>query len=205
MYKIYINDTPLVLMETKEVSNAPAPSDHHLIARYTGKRKFLFSYIDMLEKSSRYERVSLHSNEVENLFNDFQSNYKIIEAAGGMVFNPKGDLLLIFRRGSWDLPKGKIDPGESTEMAAIREVQEETGLHTLKIEQPISVTYHTYKNGKGKRILKLTHWFKMFTEESALVPQAEEDIEQAIWMGPKKFLAEKKEVYGNIKDLIEGL
>ena len=200
MYKIYINDTPLVLMESKEVVEAPPSSEDHLIARYTGKRKFLFSYIDMLEKSDRFKRVSLHSSDVEKLFQDFQANYKIIEAAGGLVFNSANELLMIYRRGSWDLPKGKLDKGETIEAAAVREVQEETGLDKIDLGQGLPTTYHTYKNGKGTRVLKKTYWFIMKTEENELVPQTEEDIEKAVWVNINTFLSQPQKVYGNVEE-----
>jgi 8-oxo-dGTP pyrophosphatase MutT (NUDIX family) len=103
------------------------------------------------------------------------------------------------------LPKGKIDKGESKEMAAVREVQEETGLNEVELLDFITETYHTYRTGKQKRILKRTYWYKMRTIETDLVPQTEEDIEQAIWIRKDDFLAQDQPVYGNIKTLIENL
>lgn len=205
MYKIYINDTPLILCHSDEVEKLPAADDQHLIARYPGISRFLLNYIDMLEKTGRYDLVALYSDNFEQLKTDFDSLFKIIEAAGGVVYNKSNQILFIYRRGFWDLPKGKIDKGESKEMAAVREVQEETGINDVELLDFITETYHTYRTGKEKRILKRTYWFNMRTNETELVPQTEEDIEQAIWIRKDDFLAQDQPVYGNIKTLIENL
>ncbi len=204
MYKIYINDTPLQLADSKEASQLPV-NEENMVARYIGKPKFLFNYIDMLEKTHRYQSITLHHENVEHLWEDFQSLYKRIEAAGGVVFNESEEMLVIFRRDSWDLPKGKIDPGESREEAAVREVQEETGIQQIELGDFLHTTYHTYKNGKGKRVLKVTYWFKMKTSDAKLVPQAEEDIEKAEWQSLDHFMAHSKPVYNNIMDVLKKL
>jgi 8-oxo-dGTP pyrophosphatase MutT (NUDIX family) len=112
-----------------------------------------------------------------------------------------GQLLVIYRRNSWDLPKGKIDTGETPDIAAIREVQEETGVVNLSISHEIIQTWHTYK--QKKRILKRTYWFDMITSDVNLIPQLEEDIEEARWVDPQEFLNEEVyPKYGNIKDLV---
>ena len=57
----------------------------------------------------------------------------IIKAGGGLVKNEKGEVLFMFRKGKWDLPKGKLDPGETMDACAVREVMEETGVSGLSI------------------------------------------------------------------------
>lgn len=205
MYKIYINDTPLLLLNTKEVSNTAKNYDEKLIARYPGKPKILLNYIDMLEKTDRYDAIILSSDDEKQLFKDFKSLFKRIDAAGGIVFNPKREILLIYRRGYWDLPKGKIDKGEKKKAAAIREVQEETGLDQVEIISKFQKTYHTYRLKDGRRILKYTYWYLMQTQEAELTPQAEEDIEQAVWMTKEDFLAKGLSSYGNIMGLLKRL
>jgi len=201
MYKIYINDTPLILAKADEIAEKTTASDRELVTRYAGKPKFLFNYIDMLEKGRRFDAVTLYFDDVEQLFADFASHFTIIEAAGGLVFNAKNELLLIFRRGVWDLPKGKIDAGESKEDAAAREVQEETGLQNLTLGDLRDTMYHTYREGK-QRILKRTYWFEMRTGDTELTPQAEEDIERAEWWQLEAFLASDLPVYASIRDLL---
>ncbi len=203
MYKIYINETPLYLKSTDAVQGVVA-TENELIAAYPGKPKFLLNYVDMLEKSNRLAAITIHAEDVEVLFNVFAAHYKIVEAAGGVVFNQEKNILLIFRRGFWDLPKGKIDAGETKEAAAVREVQEETGLQQLELGESLGETYHTYKEGKT-RILKRTYWYTMYTSETNLVPQTEEDIEQAVWVELAPFLAEEDRIYGSIRDVVQPL
>ncbi len=107
--------------------------------------------------------------------------YTTIEAAGGIVENEKGEILLIFRREKWDFPKGKVEYGESVSDAALREVTEETGIQELTLGTSLPDTQHTYTlNEDG--ILKTTHWYRMTAPSQPLVPQAEEDIAQALWV-----------------------
>lgn len=205
MYKIYINATPIILVDQVDLVKLPAPNDKRIIARYPGKPKFLLHYIDMLEKSDRYEAIYLFSKNFDKLSTDFNGLFKIIDAAGGIVHNNLKEILFIYRKGFWDLPKGKIDKGETREEAAVREVQEETGVENLKLQDFIKATYHTYRSKKEKRILKRTFWFNMRTNDHSLIPQIEEDIEQAIWMTREEFLKDCQPVYGNILSLIEEL
>ncbi len=201
MYKIYINETPLFLISQKELSHWKPADAENMVARYTGKPKFLMAYIDMLEKSRRFQSVTLYADDLEQLKADFDSHFTILEAAGGLVLNPEHKILFIYRRNSWDLPKGKIDEGESARDAAIREVQEETGLKEVFIVRPLFPTLHIYRE-KKERILKRTFWFEMETFELDLVPQTEEDIDHAVWMDIETFRAEPRKVYGNINDLL---
>ena len=203
MYKIYINETPLLLIDAASGQIPAKPGPQEMVMRYTGKAKFLLNYADMLEKPNRYDRVIIYSEDYEKLRTDFDSNYKIIEAAGGLVFNEKEEVLMIFRRDFWDLPKGKIDEGEGKEEAAVREVEEETGLKQITLGKSLGETYHTYRTGKGKRVLKRTYWYLMNAPDQKLVPQAEEDIEQAKWLKPHTFLATKPVIYNSILDVIQ--
>ena len=110
-------------------------------------------------------------------------NRTVIKAGGGLVENEKGEFLFMFRRGKWDLPKGKLDPGESLEDCAIREVQEETGIRGLELKKFLLVTEHAYEE-RGVALLKETHWWLMNARSNQpLVPQAEEDITELRWIG----------------------
>ena len=203
MYAIYINGTPLRLTTPDDPDLPPPGADPGVfVMRYPGKTKFLVNYVDMLEKTNRHHAVWLHHPDLERLRADFFSLFKIQEAAGGLVFNAQREALLIFRRGSWDLPKGKIDPGESPEQAAVREVQEETGLRHVERGNLLTTTYHTFRNRKNTRILKPTYWYRMTTTDVELTPQTEEDIERAEWMALADFFATERTVYGNILDVL---
>ncbi len=201
IYKIFINETPLFLTNTEGVLDTWKNDNKTLVSNYLGKKKFLHPIIDLLEKSKKYNRVVVYNNDLEKLWNDFQAIYNIIGAAGGVVSNEKNEVLMIFRRNSWDLPKGKIDDGELPEQAAVREIQEETGLNDVKLGELICYTYHTYVM-KGKRILKKTWWYTMTTTEKALTPQTSEDIEEAIWVDLTIFLDAKPTIYGSILDVL---
>ena len=203
MYKIYINDTPLILANLKSIKAVPKSDEQTMVARYTGMAKSLLNYIDMLEKSKRFNTVYLLSENYAQLVADFEKHFKLIEAAGGVVYNTQARILAIFRRGSWDLPKGKIDPGETPPIAAVREVQEETGIQQIELGKLIGSTYHTYRLKSGKRVLKRTYWYKMQTNDMDLKPQTEEDIEQALWIGPKAFLNGNYPMYNSIREVVE--
>ena len=111
---------------------------------------------------------------------------KEITAGGGLVRNSEGKYLVIFRRGMWDLPKGKQEDGEAIEECALREVNEETGLEGLTLRELICITEHTYEL-RGELILKHTYWFNMEYRGSNLpVPQTEEDITKACWVAAEE-------------------
>lgn len=111
----------------------------------------------------------------------FRARHRIVAAAGGAVEDELGRLLVMRRRGHWDLPKGKLDEGEDSAAAALREVREECGLRRLRIIGPLPETWHTYE-AKGIDWLKRTDWFRMRgSSGERLVPQYEEDIDQVRW------------------------
>lgn len=204
MYKIYINDTPVYFKES--TPNVPLKLDNdaqHLSARYTGLPKSLLNYADMLEKGNRFQSVTLYTNDLEGIQRDFLSLFELLEAAGGIVRTPEGKLLLIFRLGHWDLPKGKLEPGEIPEEAAVREVEEETGITGIQRSELFDITYHTYRTGKGKRIVKRTYWYLMNAPEQVLVPQTEENIQSAVWAFPEEYLNNPAfPFYRSIHDLL---
>lgn len=203
-YKIYHNGTPVFLTSPAGAkASGLLPDKTTYVAPYSGKIKMLKQYLDLLDKNKSVQAVMLHHSDVEALWTDFQACFKVQKAAGGVVLNQAGRLLVFFRRGSWDLPKGKIDPGETPEEAAVREVQEETGLVNLDLGPFLTFTYHTFEQ-KDKRILKITWWYRMDTSDTRLVPQTEEDIEQIEWVEPISWLESGIVVYPNIREVIEG-
>lgn len=129
---------------------------------------------------------------------------KII-AAGGIVTNAKNEILMIFRRGKWDLPKGKLDENERIEDCAVREVAEETGLENIKLEQYIGKTYHEYfDKWLQEDVVKETCWFKMkVLNSNKLIPQLEEDIEKVEWVGMQDLNMKLQNTYQNIQEIID--
>tara|TARA_B100001250_G_C19667878_1_gene730109 strand:- start:65 stop:535 length:471 start_codon:yes stop_codon:yes gene_type:complete len=135
-------------------------------------------------------------------WDEFCQRHILIEAAGGLVYNINNQLIMIFRNGKWDLPKGKLEVGENIKECAIREVEEECGIGDLEIVSELSKTYHTYES-KGNAILKCTYWFRMRTNcNNNLVPQNKEGITKAEWVNEEDLPEKIENTYGNIKDLL---
>ena len=126
--------------------------------------------------------MNVYGEEIEEIWEDFTHMFRVVEAAGGIVSNKEGKILFIHRLGKWDLPKGKIEKDESLEQAALREVEEETALQELILEEFVNNTFHVYKERNGDRILKTTYWFKMsYVGKKDPVPQTEEGITEVSW------------------------
>lgn len=125
---------------------------------------------------------------------------KIIKAGGGLVRNEVGDVLMIFRRGHWDLPKGKLDPGETIEECALREVEEECGIGGLVLGPLVGTTEHEYTE-HGEQIVKQTSWFEM-SGSGTLTPQTEEEIQLAQWVPTHEIQGLLDKAYPTIATLL---
>lgn len=125
-----------------------------------------------------------------------------VRAAGGIVEADEGRRLLILRNGRYDLPKGKVEAGETLAQAALREVQEETGVSPLYGGRLVAKTYHIY-NLYGGWHLKQTSWFKMSTEgfEPATHPQREEGITACRWTDYNDWCRKLRHSYGTMRTL----
>lgn len=148
------------------------------------------------------------SNAVRRIPGDAVLNarpFKVLRqtvAGGGIVTRMKDgklQVLLIYRRGKWDLPKGKRNRGESNRECALREVKEELGISRLKVIQPLDTTLHGFEQSRWYR-LKTTHWYHMKTNATEFVPEAAEGIEKVKWFKWKK--AVKKLGYKTLQDLM---
>jgi ADP-ribose pyrophosphatase YjhB (NUDIX family) len=201
MYKIYINEKPVFICSKEEFPNIKNNTYHTI--NEGDKLFFNNNLFELLENNSGLIFISEHP---DHLYKHFSESLFIIEAAGGVIFNPdRTKILFIYRRGKWDLPKGKIDEGESIKKAAWREVEEECGIKTHQIEDHLLDTFHIYQL-KSKWVLKKSYWFVMTAEEEKLTPQAEEGITKAEWIaiGDIMKLIEG-ETYPTILDLLEEL
>ncbi len=194
MYKVFVNESPLILTnERQDNSNGNLFSldgDSILMA------------IDSLAKGRLNAAYIYHPDE-EKILDVFMHKIPVVVAGGGFVTNKKGKILFIYRNNKWDLPKGKVDKGESIEKAAMREVEEETGVKRLKIDKFLRTTYHVFRRN-GEYRLKQVHWFAMSTDyKGELVGQKEEGIEKVKWKSPKKVRKALENSYHNIKILFE--
>ena len=133
----------------------------------------------------------------------FCAGYKLIAAAGGLVYNDTSQLLMIFRNGKWDFPKGKLEVGENIEQCAMREVEEECGISGLIITQQLQKTYHTYEIN-GQQILKCTYWFEMKSSfKGNLAPQTKEGITAVVWVDEQDIAEKLENSFGNIIELFK--
>ncbi len=174
MYKVFFKKNCFNFQTT-----APKKSDFTLNADTLGV--MTPTLIDNLREDETVE-INIVDADIESAFNVFSDHFKLIEAGGGVVENPDGKIILIFRNGFWDLPKGKKEPEEPIEITALREVKEEVGITELEPVSFIDYSYHIYKLN-DEWVLKKTAWYTMKTDgEPPLVPQAIEGIEKAIWV-----------------------
>ena len=101
-----------------------------------------------------------------------------IRAAGGVVID--GDRVVVVHRArheDWSLPKGKLDPGESWEEAALREVHEEIGFR-CRLGRELPPT--SYRDQKGRS--KVVRYWLMEPEEGEFTPNAE--VDELRWLIP---------------------
>jgi 8-oxo-dGTP pyrophosphatase MutT (NUDIX family) len=178
MYKVFFKDRTVFFrnnfLETFRLNSG-------LFYKYGSDRELL-ALVDAYYDLTEIKELFLVHNDIELVWNKFRSCFSQIEAAGGLVNNGENKFLVIYRNETWDLPKGKVDPGESIEETAVREVKEECGLNHLVCGKKITETYHTYKIGERK-ILKRTHWFEMHYKGNIdPVPQREENITEIKWL-----------------------
>ena len=190
MYKVFVNDCPIILTE-----------NNNILTNY--KKETFNSHdiksivADLFENNQN--GICIICNNLEEAWKQFQSNFKIQKAAGGKVLNLKNEVLFIYRFDKWDLPKGKLEKGESIEDCAVREVEEECGVTNLTIKKQLETTYHVFER-KNKTILKITYWFLMKTDFSGvLIPQAEEAIKEAVFKNEFDTKIALQNTYENIK------
>ncbi|MFP3592864.1 NUDIX hydrolase [Chryseobacterium sp. SIMBA_038] len=172
MYKVFVNEKKLLLSKQSEELEKKISYESFTTLEIA---------LDLLENTSVKE-INVFGENIDEIWAEFQNLFRIIEAAGGLVNNEKGDMLFIKRLGKWDLPKGKMEKGESREESAVREIEEETGLSNVELVDFINTTYHIYIERNGDKVLKCTHWFDMnFFGEDTSKPQIEEGITEVAW------------------------
>lgn len=200
--KIYFNDKPLFLCDS--IDDVIQPHVHHDDAIFIDELNAhtVKTMIHEMQQPQVHAGVFYHA-DLDELRKAFQKKFTVVRAAGGLVRNEYDQILMIFRRGRWDFPKGKLDKGEKLEDCAVREVEEETGLRNVKLLFPLTVTCHTYHEGT-RHILKESHWFSMTVAgEQNLTPQAEEDISDLKWIDKKELNSYVERTFPLISDIIQ--
>ena len=160
------------------------------------------SLLHEIVKPDFHAGILLWAGNLAALKKAFWKHFTIVKAGGGRVENEQGDFLLIFRRGKWDLPKGKLDPGETIEQCALREVLEETGL-SASLGDFLLTTYHHY-NDYGHSVLKESYWYRMrAAASSVLTPQTTEDIVEIRWVEPGDLAGYLPGAFPSVRDVLK--
>lgn len=200
MYKVFINDRTLIL--TDNLSDYTSDFDT-LFIHYASDQAF-FESIDLLNSSNVVKQLCVYSDDLSNLWKKFASHYKNIKAAGGIV-QKDGKVLMILKNGFWDLPKGKVDNNELTDIAAIREVTEECGLKSLSIQKELPVTYYLFTD-KNELVLKETKWFLMTSEtDGPLKGDEKEGITEVRWIDKKEWEEASRKSYLSVIELMSSI
>jgi len=201
MYKIYFDNKPLFLVReiNKELQELMHREKTVFIDDFNSHS--VNAMIHKMESAPIQTGICLHEN-IDALLKAFKQQLQLIVAAGGLVYNPRKEILLIHRRGKWDLPKGKLDDEEELEICAEREIKEETGLQELHLEKPLAITYHTYHQF-GKHILKESHWY-LFTSpgQASFLPQLEEDIDKCEWVAAEQLPSYMENTHASVIDVV---
>lgn len=198
MYQIFFDQRSIVICSKTE----DYFQEHGTVTLSGEEYSDLSDIPEMFDTSTHISKLYIPSDDPEKTFRKLASHFTEINAAGGAVENPDGELLFIFRNGVWDLPKGKQEDGEDIALTALREVEEECGIKDLKLGELLCITYHTYHRD-GKFNLKHTYWYKM--ENSAKEdpkPQLEEEITSAVWVKREKIVECMENTYPSIKAVI---
>lgn len=195
-YTIYFCDTEVVV-----TTESPGPQ----YAILDVDTSCAISRAKVVKKVETDKFIAILTKNPDATFESLKSQFKVVLAAGGVVENEKGELLMIELRNRWDLPKGHIEEGESVSVAALREVEEETGVRADIVgDEPVAVTWHAYDT-YGCWELKRTSWWRMKGANSRVVPQREEGIVNAVWCPRVEVDERLKRSYPTIKFVVEAL
>ena len=200
--KIYYGDKPVYLCD--EMNDELNELLHHPDVVFVDELSSpaIKSMVHEIKKDNFYAGI-LWNSDLEKLKQAFFKHFTVIEAAGGIVQNDDKDLLFIFRRGKWDLPKGKMEKNETAEIAAAREIEEETGVTNLTLKKKIGDTFHIYDEF-GKHFLKISHWYYFnCPSKQELQPQTIEDISEVKWFKTKDIRKPVANTYATIKDILQ--
>lgn len=197
MYKLFLSDRTIIL--DKEATGYK--NGEYLTV--TPDDPIVVDKAKLLQKVQNTKKLILISEEADTVFDRIVSQFSPIYAGGGVTTNEHGEILMIFRHTRWDLPKGKLEPGENIEECALREVTEECGVDPagLALGKFLTETFHLYQLN-GEWIVKKTSWYAMtYTGKQKPTPQTEEDITALEWVNPAKLDTYLRTTYPTIVDV----
>ncbi len=201
MYKVFLNHRVIKIGSGENITN------NQSTVTFCGNCSIedIREWFKAFESGDLDEAFIVHENP-EEFLRLFQSAFTVVHAAGGVIM-AGNRLLFIFRDGKWDLPKGKMEKNELAEEAALREVEEETGIVPGRIDRRLPSTFHIYKSpypdSKGDWIFKETYWFHMsYDGKLTGTPQQEEGITQVKWMAKSELQEVLSNTYENLKQVI---
>lgn len=199
--KIFFGDKPVYLCDLLDDTLIELARHPDVVLIDELSAPAINSLLHEIKKEAFHSGIIIHS-DLDKLKKDFFKHFNVIRAAGGIVLNENKELLFIFRKGKWDLPKGKMEKDELPERCAEREIEEETGVNKLLLKHKIGDTHHVYEEF-GKHFLKISYWY-YFTcaGKQTLRPQVEEDILDAKWIPTKEIKKPLSNTYSTIKDIL---
>lgn len=208
MRKIYYLDNVVAFGTPSECASLSAPADASWLAidvgalgAESGNMLGLTNLQRIFETAKSVAFVSPDEEDSDRLFAQFAAQFVPVEAGGGLVVSPRDEVLMIFRNGRWDLPKGKLEPGEEIAECAVREVEEECGITGPVLGKLLTRTYHLYEL-HGKWMLKRTTWYAMRHDgDGELVPQGEEGITDIRWIAPDNVRSYVENTYPTIREV----
>ncbi|MBL0317174.1 MAG: NUDIX domain-containing protein [Flavobacteriales bacterium] len=197
-YKVYFSNRPVFFTQSGTPGIVESPGT--VVISSLGKTDTMLIE-SAINRGAR--AVYVMCQDVKESWKTFQSQFEFVQAAGGLVINPNHEILFIFRHEKWDLPKGKVEKGESLEEGALREVEEECSISPLKLKSKLCTTWHTYIQDR-EPMLKATEWYLMkYSGEQKPSPQLIEGITDVRWLRADELAIVEANTYPSVLDVIE--
>jgi len=199
MYKVFFENRTIYIVDKFDKYYKKY---NGLFVKYLNEIQLAY-VLELFKSVKEIINVFIIHHDVEEVFREFESFFRRIDAAGGLVRNEEGKVLVIKRRGKWDLPKGKLEEDENPREGAIREVEEECSVSPLEINDLLHITYHAYLL-EGVLVLKKTYWYDMIHHgDDSGKPQVEEEITEVRWMYKDELDSVVSNTYNSIIDVLE--
>ncbi len=200
MYKVFLFNKALLFVSPEEFAAFEEPVPHF---RFSDQADLLHRYRRLVQNGNEHEMLCVVAEDPYKVWKLFASGFRNVEAAGGVVMDPYGLALFIYRHNRWDLPKGKIEEGERTAEAAEREVEEECGIEVDHVEEHLTDSYHLYQD-RGIEFLKKTSWYLMRVDNPRTPePQTEEGISMVEWRSLDDWENMKGNSFASIVEVME--